>query len=734
MKMLQHICLYGLMAGLALANSVATAATNEEIEAARLKGIEFLKSQQQTDGTWEFASYKTGITALATLALIENGISVTDPAIEKGYRYVKRQADDCKNTYEISLSILLLARMGDRLDRNTIRTLGARLLAGQNKGGGWGYTCPAVDASVLGNLKKLDRQDGEGDNSCTQFGVLGLWVASRYGVPIEQAMTEVAGRFLDDQNEDGGWSYAPATPDKPAVTSSSMTCAGLFSLTVARATRIRAAQKDSSSTGGESRGEKATLLSDPAYAKGFAKVGVFAKTIGPGSPKYFMWSVERLGVLLGLEKLGEADWFKQGSDALVKSQNMDGSWSAAKEVTSDTAFAILFLRKANLGSDISRLLEGEPSQQFAVIAGSETKRFETLDDAIKAAAPGSIVRLDGNGPFKAGHLTLSKDITLQAGFGYEPVLEFQVGLKPDGLRYRPEKDVDGRDMFKITGGKVTMEGLKLQFDPPVTSTPLPWKIIQLTGGNLRLLNCQLSEGNRRGATGVVINGPGSLYARNTVFVGSKAAVEIVGAQDAQRATFENCLIYTTTAVQIGNDPESKQLADAHLGFHHTNVQCSELIAAPNLKGEIAVVAMETLFKCDALSLTLLPTPTGKEGRRWTGKDNVYNFTNWLGSGGKKSPTVTDVKSFEKFWGDTETGGQKTIIAWQNPRKNGGFAHATNVSDWDLAERSELALNLSRAGIQTAMVGPGDGFTRYREDFRYNAWKAGVTAPDGVPAP
>jgi hypothetical protein len=138
-----------------VAAPVAFAATEAEIEQARLKGIEFIKSQQVSDGSWEFTNYKTGITALCTLALIENGVPLTDPAVDKGYRYVKKQVSEVKNTYEVALSILLLARVGDRQDKASIKTLGARLLAGQNRAGGWGYSCPLADSSVLGDLKKL---------------------------------------------------------------------------------------------------------------------------------------------------------------------------------------------------------------------------------------------------------------------------------------------------------------------------------------------------------------------------------------------------------------------------------------------------------------------------------------------------------------------------------------------------------------------------------------------------
>ncbi len=719
---------------LAATPSGASAATDAEIEAARLKGMEYLKSQQLNDGSWEFASYKTGITALATLSLIENGMPVTDPIIDKGYRFVKRQSSEVKNTYEVALSVLLLARVGDRLDRSTIRMLGARLLAGQNKGGGWGYTCPAVDASVLSNLKKLERTDGLGDNSCTQFGVLGLWVASRYGIPIETAMAEVANRFIDGQNTDGGWSYAPSSKEKAEPTKDSMTCAGLFSLTVARATRIRQQQKETSGTATERGGEKATLLSDPAYSKGFTKVGDFAKNLGPGTPRYVMWSMERLGVLLGLEKLGETDWFARGADGLIKTQNADGSWGGGKELVSDTAFSILFLRKANLGSDISRLLEGEPEKQFAVISGGNSQRYDTLTESIKAAKAGDQIRIDGNGPFKVGHEMLDKDLTLSAGVGYDPILEFQVGLNPDGVRYRPDKDADGRHMFKVTAGTITMEGLRLQMDPPVSSTPLPWKAVWVTGGTLRLLNCAISEGNRRGMAGISVSGPATVYARNCFFIGGRTAAEIIGAKEAQDVTFDNCLAYSNLFTSLQNDPTSKLPADIGLHVIHCSIQTPEAFSAAGLTGKLAIESVETLYKCDALGLSLLPTLTSKEGRTWKGEGNIYNLANWIGSAGKKVAAVTDFKTFQKFWGEGETNGGKTIIAWVNPRKNGGFAHNLNPQDWDIAEKSELALSQSRAGIQSPTVGAGDGFFRYREDFRYNQWKRGINSPQQAAAP
>ncbi len=704
--------------------SIASAQTEEQIDAARLKALDFIRKQQQSDGSWEYMGHETGITALCTMALIENGAAIYDPAVDKGYRYVKKNAPDRKETYDIALSILLLARVGDRQDRPIIRTLGARLLAGQKSSGGWSYTCPEVDSSILQDLKRIDRKEGAGDNSNTQFGVLGLWVASRYGVPIDDAMKEVGGRFVSWQGEDGGWPYTKKD-NEAAASGPAVTCAGLFCLTVARAAKIRQQQRDNKIA--IRTGEKDVLLADPTFAKGLSRVASFAKSMNPGSARYFVWSVERVGVLLGLEMFeGNVDWFKVGADALIKSQKEDGSWPADKPENSlaDACFASLFLRKANLGSDISRLLQGQPDKAFVIANRPNVARGDSLQDLLKVAQPGDVIRVDGNGPFKLSHDVLDKDITIQAGFGYDPVFEFQIGLSPDGLRYRPEKNKESHQMLTVTGGTATLEGLRLQMDAPVTSSPIPWKCVSVTGGNLRMLNCSVTEANRKGMTAVTITGEGQAVIRNSLFVGGRAAVEVVtnGKQDV---TLDNCVLYTNTCVSVVSDPQKKQPANVNLHAYQSVFQGTEAFACPNITGEVRIESIQCAYKCDSLGLSLLASASNNKDREWKGASNCYNLVNWIGAGGKKNLAVTDVKSFAKFWGDTNKESSKLTISFVAGRKNGAFAHGMNPQDWDVSEKSELAIQLKRAGIRSATVGPGEGFSRYREDFNYGLWKKGI---------
>ena len=704
----------------------AVAQTDEQVDAARLKALAYIRKQQESDGRWIYTGHETGITALCTLALIENGAAIYDPAVDKGYRYVKKNAPARTETYDISLSILMLARVGDRQDRPLIRTLGAKLLAGQTTTGGWSYTCPDVDSSILQDLKRIKRKEGAGCNSNTQFGVLGLWVASRYGVPVDEAMKEVGSRFVSWQGEDGGWPYTKEE-GKTAVSGPAMSCAGLFCLTVARAAKIRQEQRDNK--GAVRSGEKASLLSDPVYAKGLKNVAALAGTMNPGSARYFVWTVERVGVLLGIEKYeGGVDWFKQGADALIKSQKDDGSWPSDKAENSlaDTCFSSLFLRKANLGSDISRLLQGQPEKAFAIVNRPDVERGDSLQDVLKVAQAGDLIRVEGNGPFKMSHEVLDKDLTIQAGFGYDPVFEFMVGMSPEGLRYRPERDKASHTMLNITAGTVTLEGLRLQMDAPVATGNIAWKCLHVKGGTLRMLNCAVSEGNRKGMTPLTLSGEGQAVIRNSLFVGGRTAIEIV-ANGKQDVTLDNCILYSNLCVSIINDPQTKQPANIDLHTYQTVYQGTEAFTCSNLVGELRIDSIQSAYKCDSLGLSFLASAGSNKDRAWKGANNCYNVSSWIGSAGKKNLTVTDVKSFSKFWGDADKDGSKLLLVFASARKNGSFAHGMNSQDWDIAEKSELALELKRPGIQPATVGSGDGFSRYREDFNYGLWKRGINA-------
>jgi hypothetical protein len=101
----------------------ASAASKDEAEAARKLGMQHLLDSQLEEGNWEYPGHELGITSLCAIALIENGVAIDDPIIEKAHRWVHDHYLDSRGTYDVALAILFLSRVGDRDYMHAIRDL-----------------------------------------------------------------------------------------------------------------------------------------------------------------------------------------------------------------------------------------------------------------------------------------------------------------------------------------------------------------------------------------------------------------------------------------------------------------------------------------------------------------------------------------------------------------------------------------------------------------------------------
>ncbi|QDT27014.1 Prenyltransferase and squalene oxidase repeat protein [Gimesia panareensis] len=725
--LLSSVCFVSSLWAVSLISaSTLQAQTDQEVTASRLKGIEFLKSQQQEDGSWEFEGHPVGITALCTLALLENGIPVSDSVIQKGRAFVVKESEKLNSTYDLALAILLLSRIGDREDKLLIRRFAARLIAGQSTTGGWSYTCPLAAASSLNNPRgRLKLGTSPGDNSCTQFAVLGLWTASRSNVNIDDSMSGVARRFVETQNEDGGWPYKLSTDDMKEPSRNSMTLAGLFCLTVARATKIRSLQEEQNKVEAAARGaeqkEGDTLVSDPIFAKGLEMAGKYAAGISASSARYFLWSTERVGVLLGLEKLGDTDWFSKGAAALIATQKEDGSWEDSRGKLADTSFAILFLRKANLGSDISRMLNGEPAKKFQIHSQAKKPEFDSLEAAIAAAKPGDLIRVNGDGPFRIPHVTVDKDLSIEAGFGYSPVFEYARGRNKLGLRARPERDPNVRHILQVTKGTLALEGIRFEFDPPEVGKEVPWVAIKVDGGNLRMLNCSVSEQNDKGMAAVQFTRPTNSSITNSFFVGGRAAFEIEGT-GKQTIDVDESVIFSRKIFSVLKSPEKSAGGSINLNLSRCTIQGIDGFVFERFVKDINVKSDHCAWKVENLGLSMLSQKGAKTDRSYTGNGNVYDVDAWLGLNGTADSSVKDLKSWNSFWGNTDETSLADTLAFNLRRVNTSFNHRYTPADWELSETSRVAAQVTGLGARTSNVGAGAGFSRFRSSILYNEWK------------
>jgi hypothetical protein len=171
-----------------------------------------------------------------------------------------------------------------------------------------------------------------------------------------------------------------------------MTCVGLLGLAVGHGTRPDAAKrKERNAKIGLDPGD------DPVLEKGFRALA--SSLVAPGPPVqaglpfiqrgdrsyYFLWSLERVGVAYGVEKIGDAHWYDWGSRILLQSEHPQGGWHGAYgEGGVDTCFALLFLRRSNLTDDLTPLLRNrirDPGQ-VTLKAGAFGEKKPLLKPAI----------------------------------------------------------------------------------------------------------------------------------------------------------------------------------------------------------------------------------------------------------------------------------------------------------------------------------------------------------------
>jgi hypothetical protein len=373
---------------------VLSSGEEQKVEEVLANGLAFLRQAQGPDGNWPPEhGYAVGPTALAALTLIECGMPVDDPCIKQATVFIRNACSNLTRTYEISLVLLFLNRLGDGADRERLQALALRLVAGQTPGGGWGYDCPILNPpdqdrllALLEDLKMRSaddvrraqgeasvasphsanrlavlhdqpnrplnsyRQDGA-DNSNTQFAILALWAARAHGLPLDRTLHLLARRFQATQHADGSWDYRHGARSVNAQGNPTMTCAGLLGLAVGLG--LAADTRKSGARPAENPGIQRAL--------GLLARSIDSRPKGRMSQRepdmYFLWSIERVAVLYHLGMIGDRRWYHWGMDLMLPWQEQDGGWHAGGGHGSsriiNTCFAMLFLKRVNLAKDLT---------------------------------------------------------------------------------------------------------------------------------------------------------------------------------------------------------------------------------------------------------------------------------------------------------------------------------------------------------------------------------------------
>lgn len=297
------------------------------------------------------------------LALARGGVPATDPAIAGPLQTLRARyarpdpasGDGRTSTYAASCFLWMLSEVRPEGFGPAAGQAALALASGFHPSGLWPYRLPTV--AVNGRYARIAAAAPAGgrppDLSNTQFAVLGLLAAERMGVwtgrdlwgRVRDGMRELAGR-------DGGFPYqveatAPAAFRRPTR---AMTVAGATNLLVAL--RRLGASAEQAVEDRDVMRARAWLDRHRMFDAGGRWVPRGPEDVADVPPDFALLSLERLGSLAGLDRLGGTDWFHVGAADLLRRQRGDGAWDPAGagfaylDSKLRTALAILFLTRA----------------------------------------------------------------------------------------------------------------------------------------------------------------------------------------------------------------------------------------------------------------------------------------------------------------------------------------------------------------------------------------------------
>jgi hypothetical protein len=778
--MTRHFRAAAAIVALALSGG-APGADQKAIQDAIQKGIDRLWEDQDPDtGAWRYNDKETeikkddravGVTSLAALALYENGVLPSDPKLRKALKFVRDRCPAIEDTYSVSLATILLARVGQREDKDLLKENALRLCNSQKDTGGWHYTTPRISR----DRKKAADAKGLGDFSVTQFAVLGLWQAQRAGCggkEATQALFKLRMRLAWAQTENGGWNY-PGVADIGAD-SYTMTTAGIYMWLVSSANEIKktrlankptlesitshpifevlqgAAEEHKKNAAKNNQGKAkdadkpggvdytyptpspppidvtvgSPLVEDPFLKKAMKRTGEWADVVvanpAHGNWIYYLWSLQRLGVLLGAEKFGKTAWYDAGCDALIKKQNEDGSFGPKEgslTAKADTAFALLFLRKANLGSDITKLLNKDPATPFSIVE-RPADRYKTLGEAVAAAKPKETVLIQGDGPFETAGLVIDKPVTLRAAMGYEPVLRYVIPKDKFGatldVRHAPEYQC----LLRCKGALAQFEGIRFQMDPP-TNVEIPLTTVKVEGAPVHFLNCSFTTSSKKPNLGFEITDSPRFFLRNVFLVGFTPAFKIVSGkgktEKGTRLTLCDTVVYSPELAVATGD------GDARIFCVESTLQFRNGFRLDGHKGSFGVTTENCVFQGQDLVAAL-----GQGERFWTGRKTLYDIETWVAKGDSKATAIADLAQWKRYWESDEEKSAQTVAPFALYRRQvGGFQHGLNPKDWELKEdgiRRAMPVRVEdQIGANAYYVGPGEGFLQFMEAGDYKGW-------------
>lgn len=319
-----------------------------------------------------------GYDSLCGYAVLKADVPPTDPAVTWVLGRVRgRVANGVykpggNGNYTAGCDLMFLEALHDESLKPEMQAIVAYLAQARTSDGAWHYPGTPVG----------------GDQSITQYAVLGLWAAERAEVQVPPALWDgLANWQVRVQKPDGGFAYHPATDNQ---TTNTMTCAGISNLLVVRKYLYRAAdlraqkleerkkeepkkrarfgvlkrvEADDVATRAAANEQEEAPEDEPetplnytprtprAAVEGAVKrAGPWMQTTVPRavrgnggmeSHEFYLWyGIERMAALANVKVIGGVDWYDAGANFFARRKK---DWINGR---SETAFGILFLSQA----------------------------------------------------------------------------------------------------------------------------------------------------------------------------------------------------------------------------------------------------------------------------------------------------------------------------------------------------------------------------------------------------
>ncbi|HET6201475.1 MAG TPA: hypothetical protein VFI25_01590 [Planctomycetota bacterium] len=362
-------------------------AFKDRVNVAVERGVAWLRGTQKDDGSWgDYVNsgglhYRAGTTSIALLALLASDVNKFDAAIEKGFRWLGE--NPARLTYEIGLAMmahdLRAAPLYERFEVEKMDPAARRAyrfpreLESREREQMLAYVDQLEEHRFHG-LWSYGRYPTGGDVSNAQYALLGLKAAVRCGLKVD---AEVWGDSLDyflrvqiprgpsaklprfkGLDKDGrpefyavaavprGWCYGHGETNEAEV-SLSTSCIGIASLILCREELLKPGP---GAAGARARARTAKV--EEAIRDALAWLDQHFSIGGrpplPDYHYYYLYALERAGILTESRYIGTHDWYREGAEFLVRAQRADGSWPGqgwSPEIP-DTSFALLFLRRS----------------------------------------------------------------------------------------------------------------------------------------------------------------------------------------------------------------------------------------------------------------------------------------------------------------------------------------------------------------------------------------------------